>query len=273
MLIDEKILTFNQIRKYVKNAIRQAVLKGDFFTPEMHRIDFRGKNLGGVLTAKQKTAIKNGTFADLWLGDYWVINDIKWRIVDFDYWWNCGDSPFIKHHLVVMPDANLAGNKQMNPTNTVNGGYVGSLMRTSNINAAKAMCMAAFGENILSHRELLVNEVADSKPSSVQWVDSTIELPNEYMIYGHSCFSPSCDGSFSTTSYLIFPFSNTIDKTQLSLFAVAPKFIVTRQYYWLRDVVSRLHFAAVYNTGEIGYAGASHTSIGIRPVFPVGVPD
>lgn len=264
--MNDKLLTFSQIKRYVKGLVSQVVLRGDFFTPEMHRTIFRGKNLGNVLTAKQKTAIKDGTFDDLWLGDYWVINGITWRIVDIDYWWNCGNIAFVKHHIVVMPDTNLGDNKQMNTTNTTEGGYVGSLMRISNMNDAKAKCTAAFGVNILSHREYLVNAVANGRPSGGGWLDSTIELPNECMIYGHPHFTPVSDGTTVPTIY-------TIDKTQLALFAVAPKFITTRQNYWLRDVVSAAYFASVYIYGNASFDAASGSYVGVRPVFPVGVPD
>lgn len=261
-----KLLTVSQIKRYVKGLVSQVVLRGDFFTPEMHRTIFRGKNLGNVLTAKQKTAIQNGTFDDLWLGDYWVINGITWRIVDINYWLNCGDTPFTKNHIVVMPDDNLGENKRMNTTNTTSGGYIGSLMRVSNMNDAKTMCTAAFGANILSHREYLVNAVGNGRPSGGVWLDSTIELPNECMIYGHPHFAPACDGT--TTPYIY-----TVDKTQLSLFAVAPKFITTRHDYWLRDVVSAANFAGVLFNGNTYEYYASYSTVGVRPVFPVGVPD
>ncbi len=231
---------------------------------EMHRMIFRGKNLGSALTSAQKTAIQNGTFDDLYLGDYWVINGVTWRIVDFDYWLNCGDAAFTKHHLVIMPDTNLGSNKQMNTTDTTDGGYVGSLMYTTNMNDAKALCTGAFGSNILTHREYLVNAVANGRPSAGAWLDSTIELPNECMIYGHPHFLPGCDGTTIPSNY-------TIDKTQLALFALAPKFITTRQNYWLRDVVSSALFAVVNYVGYASYYRASNTRIGVRPVFPVGV--
>lgn len=231
--------------------------------PESHRNIFRGKNLGTALTAEQKANIQNGTFKNLWLGDYWVINGVNWRIVDMDYWWNCGDTAFTKHHLVIMPDANLGANKQMNTTKTTEGGYVGSLMYTSNMNDAKTLCTGAFGANILSHREYLVNAAANGKPSAAAWMDSTIELPNECMIYGHPHFTPACYGTTVPTIY-------TIDKTQLALFAVVPKFIATRQNYWLRDVVSSDDFALVGSNGLAAYNSASYAHVGVRPVFPVG---
>ena len=75
---------------------------------------YRGKNLGSVVTEEQKTNIKNGTFKGFFLGDYWIIGSYTWRIVDFDYWYDCGDTAFTKPHLVIMPDKPLY-NAQMNP--------------------------------------------------------------------------------------------------------------------------------------------------------------
>lgn len=256
LLNDSDFQTGSNVEAMIKNAA--------YLSPEMHRMIFRGKNLGTSLTAAQKTAIQNGTFTDLWLGDYWVIGGVNWRIVDFDYWWNCGDTSFTKHHLVIMPDTNLGSTKQMNATNTTEGGYVGSLMKTTNMDDAKAKCTAAFGANILSHREYLVNAVANGRPSGGAWLDSTIELPNECMIYGHPFFTPACDGTTAPVLY-------TIDKTQLALFDVAPKFITTRQNYWLRDVVSAVYFAIVTYDGRTHCYYASNYDIGVRPVFPVGV--
>lgn len=100
----------------------------DSFAPvELRRVIFRGKNLGTALTAVQKAAIKDGSFKGMFLGDYWSIGGRIWRIVDMDYWYNCGDTAFTSHHLVIMPDEALY-NAQMNTTNITTGGYVGSEM-------------------------------------------------------------------------------------------------------------------------------------------------
>ena len=93
-----------------------------------HRNVFRGKNLGTSVTAAQKAAIQNGTFDDLFIGDYWVINGVNWTIADMDYWYNCGDTAFTRHHLVIIPGGQLYSAK-MNDTNTTEGGYFGSKMR------------------------------------------------------------------------------------------------------------------------------------------------
>lgn len=235
----------------------------DGFAPvELRRVLFRGKNLGTALTAVQKAAIKDGSFKGMFLGDYWSIGGRIWRIVDMDYWYNCGDTAFTSHHLVIMPDEALY-NAQMNTTNVTTGGYVGSAMYKSNLANAKTIVNAAFQGSVLTHREYLCNAVANGRPSGGAWFDSSIELPNEPMMYGHPHFSPTSDGSTVPSIY-------TISKTQLALFMVCPRFIVNRSYnQWLRDVGSSDGFAGVGYGGVAGYGYASD-SRGVRPVFPVG---
>ena len=235
----------------------------DGFAPvELRRVLFRGKNLGTALTAVQKAAIKDGSFKGMFLGDYWSIGGRIWRIVDMDYWYNCGDTAFTSHHLVIMPDEALY-NAQMNTTNVTTGGYVGSEMYKSNLANAKTIVNAAFQGSVLTHREYLCNAVANGRPSGGAWFDSSIELPNESMMYGHPHFSPTSDGSTVPAIY-------TISKTQLALFMVCPRFIVNRAYnQWLRDVVSSAYFAVVDYHGSADCYDASY-SYGVRPVFPVG---
>ncbi|CBL36482.1 hypothetical protein CL3_21770 [butyrate-producing bacterium SM4/1] len=235
----------------------------DGFAPvELRRVLFRGKNLGTALTAVQKAAIKDGSFKGMFLGDYWSIGGRIWRIVDMDYWYNCGDTAFTSHHLVIMPDEALY-NAQMNTTNVTTGGYVGSAMYKSNLANAKTIVNAAFQGSVLTHREYLCNAVANGRPSGGAWFDSSIELPNEPMMYGHPHFSPTSDGSTVPNIY-------TIGKTQLALFMVCPRFVVNRSYnQWLRDVVSSALFANVSGFGAANCSSASNSD-GVRPVFPVG---
>ena len=235
----------------------------DSFAPvELRRVIFRGKNLGTALTAVQKAAIKDGSFKGMFLGDYWSIGGRIWRIVDMDYWYNCGDTAFTSHHLVIMPDEALY-NAQMNTTNITTGGYVGSEMYKKNLANAKTIVNAAFQGSVLTHREHLCNAVANGKQSGGAWFDSSIELPSEIMMYGHIHFGNASDGNTIPNIY-------TPSKTQLALFMVCPRFITDRSHVqWLRDVVSSAGFANVGGVGHANCNGAS-ASYGVRPVFPVG---
>lgn len=229
---------------------------------EQRRNIFRGKNLGTAFTAAQKAEIKAGTFKGFFVGDYWHIGDRVWRIADINYWLNSGDTSCTTPHLVIMPDTYLY-TAQMNETNITTGGYVGSKMYRENLENAKTLINAAFGAaNILTHREYLTNAVTNGYPSAGAWYDSKVELPNEIMMYGSLVFTPAGDGSFVPNRY-------TIDKTQLALMKLYPRFINPhRQWNWLRDVVSGARFASVGSLGDTSYSGASN-SLGVRPVFGV----
>ena len=226
-----------------------------------HRNVYRGKNLGSSVTAAQKAAIQAGTFDDLFIGDYWVINGVTWVIADMDYFYNCGDTAFTKHHLVIVPNGSLY-NAQMNDSNVTTGGYVGSKMYTENLNSARATISAAFGDMVLSHREYLNNAVTDGHPSACGWFDSTVELMNEIMVYGTHIHAPANNG-------VTIPTRHTVAKQQLALFALNPRAINNRTTIWLRDVVSAAHFALVGAHGDVSSNVASDYR-GVRPEFCIG---
>lgn len=227
---------------------------------EQRRNTFRGKNLGSVYTDEQKAQVAANTFNDLFIGDYWTINGMNYRITDINYWMNTGDTPCTTPHLVIMPDSQLYTGK-MNSENTTAGGYVGSEMYKTGLNQAKEMINSAFGESyILNHREYLTNAVTDGHPSGGGWFNSTVELPNEPMMYGSYIFTPSSNGSTFVALY-------TMDKTQLALMRIYPSFI--NKYIdasWFRDPVSNDSFAYVVRSGysSCGFASLDRD---VRPVF------
>lgn len=223
-----------------------------------HNAIYRGKSLGSSVTTAQYSAISAGTFDDMYIGDYWTIGGVNYRIAAFDYYYRCGDTDLTKHHIVVVPDTNLY-NHVMNDANITTGGYVGSKMYTEGLEQAKATIKAAFSGHVLSHRIYLTNAVADGHPSAGAWCDSEVDLMCEQMVYGGAIFMPIANGSAVYTNY-------RVEKSQLPLFAHAPSMISNRQTFWLRDVVSASHFANVNNGGHASYLYASY-SIGVRPAF------
>lgn len=233
----------------------------DLLSPKNKRMIFRGKNLGASFTTEQKTAVQNGTFEGLCLGDYWVINGVNWRIADFDYWYNKGNPKFSSHHLVIVPDTALVSD-QMNASSVTTGGYVGSTMYTANMAPAKSEVTSAFGDAVLTYKEYLIDTVTSGIPTSGSFVDSNVELMNEPMVYGSYIYTPANNGTTDVKRF-------TISNTQLALFQVAPEFIVSGSGYWLRDVASNTHFCRVDASGGAQATGAAN-SLGVRPVFPIG---
>ena len=219
-----------------------------------HASIYRGKYLGNTYTDKQKEAIANGSFDDLYIGDYWSINGINWRIADFDYYYNIGDTNFTKHHVVIVPDAILY-NAQMNSTNITTGCYTGSEMYTTNLDNARASFDNAFGSSFIpTHRGMYSNEVSGNAPSGWAWRDMRVELMSEEQVYGHNVWGAGNQNGYDVGT----------QKTQFKLFTLDQTKINIRRNYWLTNVRSSTYFACVYDNGNANVYIASF-SIGVRP--------
>ena len=263
----------------IKERTLSELLKPfNFDNAGFHNSIYRGKFLGTSFTAEQQAAVAAGTFDDMFIGDYWVIDGITWRIAAFDYWFGYGDTACNTHHIVIVPDSNLLSadgstTHFMNTSNTTAGAYVGSGFYSgtnadNSQNTAKTQCKNkaknAFGSShILTHREYLTNAITSGYPSAGAWYDSDIELMTEAMVYGSAFFTPH--NSLGAT----IPNTYTIDHSQLPLFALNHRHICNRAHWWLRDVVSATYFAVVGGTGSCGNSGASDANIGVRPAFGI----
>lgn len=255
---------FSGVWNWIKSKIEAEDLSPMLYDNSgAHNAIYRGKYLGSSVTETQWDAISAGTFDDLYVGDYWTIGGVNWRIAAFDYYYNCGDTNFTKHHAVIVPDTALYTHA-MNDTNITTGAYVGSKMYTEGLEQAKTTISNAFGSShVLSHRIYLSNATSNGKASAGAWTDSTVDLMCEHMVYGSGIFSPVSDGSTVPNNY-------RVEKSQLPLFAHNPRMIGILSTWWLRDVISSAPFAAVGNGGRAHYYNAS-LAYGVRPAFCIGV--
>lgn len=253
-----KVITVENLHKGLQtdiDSVRNVLADG----AAAHNCIYRGKNLGTSVTAEQYAAISSGKFTDLYIGDYWVIKGVTYRIAAFDYYYNCGDTNFTKHHVVIVPDTSLY-KAQMNTSNVTTGGYTGSAMYKSNLAQAKTTIKAAFGSaHVLTKRELLTNAVNGNTPSGWAWFDSDVELMNEVQAYGSVAWGAHDGNGYNVASgdgqFPLFMF----DRTKLH----------NREDYWLRDVASATIFSNVNINGYAHDHNASH-SYGVRPAFCIG---
>ena len=263
-----KKITFANFRAKAVEGTEAKIAPLLFRNAGAHNAIYRGKSLGSTVTTAQYAAIKAGTFDDLYIGDYWTIGGVNYRIAAFDYYLNSGDTNCTTHHVVIVPDTCLY-NAQMHNTssggwesgaaNTTAGGYVGSDMYKSNLEQAKTTIKSAFSGHVLKHRIYLTNAVANGRASGGAWCDSEVDLMCEQMVYGSGIFSPVSDGSNVPTNY-------RVEKSQLPLFQHEPSRICNRNNWWLRDVITASGFAGVGSSGGAGSYDASD-SLGVRPVF------
>lgn len=253
-----KVITVENLHKGLQtdiDSVRNVLADG----AAAHNCIYRGKNLGTSVTAEQYAAISSGKFTDLYIGDYWVIKGVTYRIAAFDYYYNCGGTNFTKHHAVIVPDTSLY-KAQMNTSNVTTGGYTGSAMYKSNLAQAKTTIKAAFGSaHVLTKIELLTNAVNGNTPSSWAWFDSDVELMNEVQAYGSVAWGAHDGNGYNVASgdgqFPLFMF----DRTKLH----------NREDYWLRDVASATKFSIVYAGGHAGDTNASYF-FGVRPAFCIG---
>ena len=263
-----KKITFANFRAKAVEGTEAKIAPLLFNNAGAHNAIYRGKSLGSTVTTAQYAAIKAGTFDDLYIGDYWTIGGVNYRIAAFDYYLNSGDTNCTTHHVVIVPDTCLynaqmhntsSGSYESGAANTTAGGYVGSDMYKSNLEQAKTTIKSAFSGHVLKHRIYLTNAVANGRASGGAWCDSEVDLMCEQMVYGSGIFSPVSDGSNVPANY-------RVEKSQLPLFQHEPSRICNRNNWWLRDVITASRFAHVNGDGGATCNDASN-SIGVRPAF------
>lgn len=124
-----------------------------------HNSIFRGKSLGTSITTEQYDAIHNGTFDDLYIGDYWTlpitydgnIHNAKVRVADFGYFDGTLDT---SHAVCVIDDLySITGAVPMDSSNsTAYNAYQTSTMR-SEVLSALTTALSDVVE-ILPHRDV-----------------------------------------------------------------------------------------------------------------------
>lgn len=230
-----------------------------------HNSVYRGKFLGNSITNEQYVKIADGSFEDMFIGDYWTIpttingvtSNVDYMIAAFDYWWNIGDSfpqGDNKHHIVLVPRNNLY-NTKMNSTNITTGGYAGSEMYTTNLADARTAIGNLFSGHLYSVRRYFSNSVTAGQADNWDWYTSSVDLMSEIMVYGckvwgNSGYEVGCDTAI------------------LPLFALNPKCKNTRTGWWLRTVANSSNFSINSTYGYANNASASYDQ-GVRPCFAI----
>ena len=229
----------------------------------MRRNLYRGAYLGNKVTEEQLAAIRDGSFRHFFIGDYWIIGGITYRIADMDYWYGTGHpNTLTRHHLVLVTDKNLYKMKMAEEDSTA-GGYWGSYMKQSGLSSMQIRVQVGFGSALCPHYEYFTSEVEDGRPVNALWRETTVDLMSEIMVYGTNIFSVMNSGGTMLWNY-------TTARWQLALFRLDPtRITIPGEKSWLRDVVDPKRFAAI---GSNGYSYCMKASFenGVRPVFAIG---
>jgi hypothetical protein len=253
---------------------------------ENHNNIFRGDDLfaKGYTIDDICAMISDGSFSDIYIGDYFTLSgsienvpcfveqigddgtkslvestqtvnyNTKFHIAGLDIYLNTGDTAFTQHHAVIVPDG-IIGNNRMNGTNTTNGGYVGSFMFTSVLPVYNTHFDVKLNNHLLSHREILSNNVTGNQASGWAWANVKINLMSEPEVYGSNLWGNKYDAG---VNYRQFP-----------LFRIASKYICNRNWYWLNTIAGGSDFTAMTSNGNATRNGAG-VALAVRPCFCIG---
>jgi len=244
------VIAYDELQQHKRLFLPHGVDGAGF-----HNSIYRGKFLGNEVTSEQWDRIADGTFRDMYIGDYWTINGTTYLIAAFNYYRNVGRPNLSANHITLVPAGRLYTHR-MNPTGTTEGGYVGSEMYTTGLEQAKAKIHADFAGHVVNHRRFLSTGVSNGQAISAAWSDSDVELMNEVMAFGSIVNGEG--GRYNIGA----------EKSQLPLFALRPDLLNIRAPWWLRDVCSAENFAYVHDYGAPLIRGANRAQ-GVRPVFSI----
>lgn len=170
----------------------------------VHRNTYRGKNLGTSFTDAQKKAIKDGTFDDIYIGDYWVDGSTTWRVMDIDYFYGVSaisSDKITTHHLIVMPD-DILYNATFHTSSSGSVGYGNCSLRTGLMTTAKGYVDNFFGSDALftpDTKELFNTGFASGKafPNVSNLVLQPIELMSAYHFINDRHCAASSGGNYT----------------------------------------------------------------------------
>lgn len=266
------LMTFNdgsESKTRLRDAFYAMVPDG----AQTHANIFRGQSLG-ELNATHIANIQNGTFHDMFIGDYFTINGSSYVIADINYKKGHGDTTPLGNHLLLMPTdwsktptQTLAPDGKtthyMNDTDTTAGGFAGSKLYQTYLPQIQTKLESDFGAHLMTFRTIVSTHVDDSgAPDQGEWRDAKVMIPSETMIYGTMVNGNNKNGSWYNVGD---------DVSQLALMRLnSEERNFHRQAIWLRDVHSALEFALARDYGDSSYYGASGNWDGVRAFFLIG---
>ena len=237
----------------------------------LRRNTYRGKDITEYYNnGSLYTMISDGTFKDIYVGDFFNANGVTWLIADLDNYLYSGDQELAKHHATIIPAKPLM-ETSMNATNTTEGAYIGSQMASETLPSlvsADGLIGKAFGHHLIEYRTLLSKQV---NPEGINqtggkwfgasdewgWYSRKIDLMSEVNVYGTTVWSSS-------------GYDTGIDNRQYALFQLKPEFINSygnaRFHYWLKAVSHADSFDCAEYYGGSSFWGATHV-LGVRPRF------
>jgi hypothetical protein len=222
-----------------------------------HNANFRGSSLG-TFNDDYAERVKNGSFTDMWVGDYFTINNHIYKIAGFNYKCNHEENLGLGNHLIML--TGIVDQHAMNTSNSSAGGFAGSDMFRQEIPVVEKQLATDFGEHLLKFKSYLSTSIdSTGAPNYGQWFELTACLCNSAMWWGApSQYSNNENG----TKYNIGD-----EDTQLPIMKLhTDEQKSGGQWVWLRDVYISSAFADADSGGSEHWTAASGYG-GVRAFF------
>lgn len=213
--------------------------------PAIHNQIFRGNNLGDRITNAQQQAIKSGRFDDLWLGDYWVRNNVRYTIAGFNYW--LGQPGVQNNHIVVLA-RDLFDSVQFNTGDMTSVPNTYMVATTLNQVAYNRFGDVFGTDKIMARPHNYATQFDDKGPSQVTTLNVKVSLMQPGMI------STSGVGAIIRDTYTINYFNDTMI---LPLFLAKPDWRNTTSNHWLNYVYGTKYAAVISTIGAISAVGVT----------------
>ena len=220
-----------------------------------HNAFYRGVNLGESITDKQIESIRNGSFYNLYIGDFWQIGLDFYYIAHLDYF------PTGDHHAVLVPGMTY-GNEAYKKSTSSSGseaGYIHSNIRTY----IEGECKRAIKDGIKKYlKDVSINMSEYTYPA---------EGSRRERITSASIKTSVC----ALTQEMVFGFparwvgedEQVFNNGQLAIFQYNKRF-ANQGCYWLGDLYRReTGIECNFGTPKLKYIT---TNSGVRPIIVIG---
>ena len=255
------------LNEFVKSVLGSGVSRNGFY---------RGKNLGTLTAANidafcetHKTA--TGEFDDLFLGDYFTIQDgtynKEWMIAAFDLDYgntiNGDNYMILDHHFAIIPKGPGLIQARMHPSDDTSGGIANAEIRDT-LQTIRGNILTVVGD----HAKKICTQLSASvdstgKPLTYLRGRAEIRLLTQVDIFGHIFYSQP--DNTSGLMYRKLPIYNFIPRG----YCENPS---NNSDYWLADIYDGTDYRCMVRYGNsVGHAPASTANtVWVRPMMAIG---
>ena len=241
----------NSIYKYIGEKARIDVANAN-----THNATYRGQSLGSF-NETFAGDIENGTFNNMWVGDYFVVNNHTYKIAGFNYEYGPEENIELGNHLIMLTDA--LSNQAMNSSNTTVGGFAGTELFKNYFPQIESQLQTDFGKHLLTFNSYLSTSIdGNGAPNNGQWYSLKACMCNSAMWWGSPKYSNNANG---------VKFNLGDEDTQLPIMKLhTAEQSSGSKYVWLRDIDNSSGFAYAANDGSADWGNASNSN-GVRAFF------